>query len=150
MRFCSICKEPEDKSPWGADHSRCLSCLAERRMARYYANQEEEKRKALEYFNRNREKILTRNRLDNKLIRSRLFSHYGGKCVCCGESDDRFLTMDHTDGGGRKHRATLSGGAKGLYRWIIKNGYPQNFQVLCYNCNCGKHRNGGTCPHEES
>lgn len=22
------------------------------------------------------------------------------------------------------------------------------YQLLCFNCNCGRHRNGGVCPHK--
>ncbi len=36
-----------------------------------------------------------------------------------------------------------------LYRWIIKNNFPEEFQILCFNCNSGRHINGGICPHEE-
>lgn len=25
--------------------------------------------------------------------------------------------------------------------------YPEGYQVLCYNCNCGKSINNGICPH---
>jgi hypothetical protein len=31
---------------------------------------------------------------------------------------------------------------------IIRNGYPPDFEILCFNCNCGKAVNGGICPHE--
>ena len=27
--------------------------------------------------------------------------------------------------------------------------FPEGFQILCFNCNAGKHRNGGRCPHEQ-
>ena len=25
---------------------------------------------------------------------------------------------------------------------------PDTIQILCFNCNCGRARNGGICPHE--
>jgi len=31
------------------------------------------------------------------------------------------------------------------YRWVIKNNFPANFQVLCHNCNHGKRINHGIC-----
>lgn len=34
-----------------------------------------------------------------------------------------------------------------LYRHIIEHGFPDSFQVLCYNCNCAK-RNRSWCPHQ--
>jgi hypothetical protein len=32
---------------------------------------------------------------------------------------------------------------------IIKSGFPNSFQILCYNCNNGKRMNRGVCPHQE-
>jgi hypothetical protein len=29
-----------------------------------------------------------------------------------------------------------------------QQGYPAGLQVLCYNCNISKHRNGGVCEHK--
>lgn len=34
-----------------------------------------------------------------------------------------------------------------MYRWAILNGFPDELQLLCFNCNCGRQRNGGVCPH---
>jgi len=80
-----------------------------------------------------------------------VFIHYGGnppKCACCGESGLRFLTIDHINNDGGKHRKLGLTGAR-LYRWLIKNNFPKEFQILCYNCNCGRARNGGICPHKK-
>jgi hypothetical protein len=64
-----------------------------------------------------------------------------------------FLSLDHIDGGGNKHRKELFGdkGESGLslYRWAKNNGYPPIFQVLCMNCNHAKHVLG-VCPHQKS
>lgn len=78
--------------------------------------------------------------------RALVISHYGSQCACCGESQDVFLALDHIDGGGNKHRKELK--SKSLWDWIIKNNFPDGFQVLCHNCNAGKYRNGGVCPHK--
>ena len=70
--------------------------------------------------------------------------HYGEKCVCCGENENKFLCIDHIKGGGRKHRATA--GVTHFYRWIADNGFPNYLQVLCHNCNMAKGFYG-KCPH---
>lgn len=87
--------------------------------------------------------------------RENIFNHYGWKCACCGESNPKFLTIDHIDNNGAVHRATSFTNKNSkhvagviMYRWIRKHGYPDNFQTLCFNCNCGKQRNDGTCPHK--
>jgi predicted restriction endonuclease len=87
------------------------------------------------------------NRMKNKL---KVLTHYGGnppKCACCGETIFDFLTMDHIDGGGIKQFKQIGYGTA-FYNWLIKNNYPEGFQVLCYNCNCGRSHNKGICPHQ--
>lgn len=76
---------------------------------------------------------------------------YGGKCACCGETTPEFLTIDHINNDGAQHRkeTKLKGGRR-FYAWLKRNGFPKDgLQLLCFNCNCGKQINGGTCPHEK-
>lgn len=77
-----------------------------------------------------------------------VLGHYGRECACCGEQNELFLTIDHINNDGAKMRKE-HGVSLTLYRWLIKNGFPEGFRTLCYNCNCGRARNGGVCPHEE-
>lgn len=74
---------------------------------------------------------------------------YGGVfCACCGETEERFLTIDHINGCTKAQRkAEGTGGA--LYRWLRAHGYPPGYQVLCFNCNMGREKNGGICPHRD-
>jgi hypothetical protein len=30
----------------------------------------------------------------------------------------------------------------------VKNAFPDTITLLCFNCNCGKGRNKGVCPHK--
>lgn len=70
------------------------------------------------------------------------------KCSCCGESILEFLTIDHINGGGGKHRSELKRGSGDIYRWLKSNNYPEGFQVLCFNCNSSKHYGNGVCAHK--
>lgn len=81
-------------------------------------------------------------------IKQEVVKHYGGECACCGQSELTFLTIDHVNNDGARHRQEI-GGAHELRAWLKANRYPEGFQVLCFNCNDGRHFNGGTCPHEE-
>ena len=74
--------------------------------------------------------------------------HYGNKCACCGETDPLFLTIDHMNNDGAEHRRG-KGTASNICIWLIRNNFPEGFQLMCYNCNCGRARNGGVCPHQE-
>jgi hypothetical protein len=74
-------------------------------------------------------------------------SMYGQKCNCpgCTESSKSFLTLDHVQNDGHKERQNLN-------RWDICRAAtdhycPEKYQVLCFNCNCGKNKNKGVCPH---
>jgi hypothetical protein len=104
--------------------------------------------KAAKWQAANPEKRRGHRRKYRESIRDAVFDHYGRTCACCGEDEIRFLTIDHKNGGGRKHRAEVGRGAD-FHRWLRDNGFPPEFQTLCYNCNCAK---GffGKCPHEEA
>jgi hypothetical protein len=75
------------------------------------------------------------------------FNHYGNTCACCGESIKKFLSIDHIDGGGTKHRKKIK---DKICVWLYRNNFPEGFQTLCFNCNWGKHINGGICPHKSN
>ena len=69
------------------------------------------------------------------LVRQRVLSHYGGSCAVCGITDPAFLTIDHVDGGGEKHRQQIGSVGFAFYEWLMKNDFPPGFQVLCWNHN---------------
>jgi predicted restriction endonuclease len=83
-------------------------------------------------------------------LRTEVLAHYGHRCACCGETENRFLSIDHINNDGAEHRrqSKLQAGNP-MYRWLKKNNFPQDFQLLCHNCNMAKGFYG-QCPHEES
>ena len=87
------------------------------------------------------------------ICRNEVFAAYGGyRCNCCGESESMFLSIDHVDNNGAQERKAglYSGSGYSFYRWLRKTGFPSGYQVLCMNCQVGKHKNGGVCPHQTS
>lgn len=79
-------------------------------------------------------------------LRQRILDAYGNRCACCGETTPEFLTVDHFNNDGAEHRK-LIGHGNHFYKWLAKHGFPQeDFQLLCWNCNCAKGRYGA-CPH---
>jgi hypothetical protein len=84
-----------------------------------------------------------------KLIYEVLLHYSNGdlKCDCCGERSIQFLTIDHINGGGRKEFAA-HGSSKNLYRYLIRSNFPEGYRVYCMNCNFGRQRNMGECPHK--
>lgn len=83
--------------------------------------------------------------------RDEVFAAYGGyRCACCGETERMFLSIDHIHNDGnveRKSGAYRSSGTA-FYLWLCKHKFPPGYQVLCMNCQVGKHKNGGVCPHQ--
>jgi hypothetical protein len=114
----------------------------------YYA---EHKRERLAYNRRPENQVKRRANCRNAGLRVKdiVFSVYGRVCVCCGENNPDLLTLDHVEGNGKQHRKTAGSTLKGygLYRWIIRNNFPPTFQTMCWNCNCGRAKNNGVCPH---
>jgi hypothetical protein len=96
--------------------------------------------------NYNPEKEYARQLDQRTKLRKEVFSKYGGCCKCCGENNIGFLNIDHIneDGAERRRKGEWKGVA--LYRWIKRNGFPSDMQILCYNCNIAKHIYG-ECPH---
>lgn len=92
-----------------------------------------------------------KSRLQHQRNKDAVFEAYGGyKCACCGEEEQSFLSIDHIDNDGHIQRKNkdYSCSGTGFYSWLRKNEFPPNFQVLCMNCQIGKHKNGGVCPHQ--
>jgi hypothetical protein len=79
-------------------------------------------------------------------LRLDAIAHYGGKCMCCGETEEAFLSIDHINGGGNEHRKKVH---RHIGLWLKKNNYPDGFQILCHNCNQAKGYYG-ICPHQKS
>lgn len=121
---------------------------------------------ARRYYQKNRDKILAQTKKyseehkaerDRKMLvwtkayrcklRRQIFEAYGCKCACCGECEEKFLAIDHVNNDGAIERKQYGAGV-GLLRKIIREKYPDSYQLLCHNCNVGKHLNGGICPHK--
>lgn len=84
------------------------------------------------------------------LLKLEVLQHYGGaRCACCGETTIGFLTIDHTDDSGGAHRKETKCKGSAYYRWLKSHNFPQlPIVVMCYNCNVGRFRNSGICPHK--
>jgi hypothetical protein len=101
-----------------------------------------------EWRRKHRKQINENIKRCNQRLRIEVLEAYGGKCACCGETEIKFLSIDHVEGNGAAHRRDVvkSGGGQQFWRWLKKNNYPSGFQVLCHNCNMAK-AFYGSCPH---
>jgi len=127
------------------------------------SNPDDVRERAKKYRTENRDKI-NKKRRENHFkykekqkeyrdnLKLKVFNHYCNgdihcQCPNCPETNPKFLTLDHINGGGNQQRREL-GSSTAIYKWIIDNNYPEGYQVLCANCNFGRQMYG-VCPHEK-
>src|SRR3990167_6724171 len=108
------------------------------------------------YARNDRERVLKNSKKYRLWIRHEALLAYAEKgrqleCKCCQLSEEDFLSLDHIEGNGNRHRKEVMDNSKqagtGFYYWLKRSGWPSGYQVLCYNCNFAKGFNGH-CPHQ--
>ena len=68
----------------------------------------------------------------NKEGRRIALDYYGNRCSKCGYNQDlRALDFDHINNDGANFRKTVSN----IGPWLVRNDFPEEFQLLCRNCN---------------
>lgn len=147
MKRCTKCQndKPFARFFWrkqrNAWRSWCKDCVKQASRRWYQENPEKARRIYCDAARRRSERL-----------RHQVFAHYSSgepKCACCKETGFRFLTLDHTNNNGGEHRREVGDGLS-THIWLVRNGFPNGFQVLCWNCQMGKVFNGGICPHQEA
>lgn len=104
---------------------------------------------AKKYRIKYRDKIRKRENAHLQKLRIKALTYYGGvppECRCCKEKYIEFLSLDHINGGGNKHREKIK---RSIWFWLQSKNYPKGFQVLCHNCNSAK-AFYKRCPHENN
>ena len=139
---CTKCK----KQVRGKNGFLCERCNKKRHREHYLKNRAKYILKAEMWRERNPERSKKHRRDSNRRLRQKALDAYGRTCACCGETEEKFLSIDHIKGGGGKHRRQI--GSSHIYSWLKKNNYPKGFQTLCHNCNMAKGFYG-KCPHQE-
>lgn len=115
----------------------------------------EKQQASLGYYHRTKlarkEKIEQQRRLFRDKAKRECFEAYGNKCVCCGESNHGFLTIDHINNDGFKEKNGNRSRKRGGFifcAWLRKQGWPKEFRLLCWNCNSGRaYTEDKQCPH---
>lgn len=147
---CSSCGGTERTPSLNAAYEtgvrwRCARC--HRKDVKNWVKKNPEKRADIRrrYYLKYREKY----RREHWSLKLEVFMNMGGECVCCGEQDIRFLTLDHINGGGAKHRRSVGNSTIEVYKDVQRQGYPKDkFRLYCWNCHMAT-RFGDLCPHKE-
>ena len=81
-------------------------------------------------------------------FRAKILAAYGGFCKCCGENIPEFLELHHKNNDGHAHRKEIGANSEALYRWLVKNNFPDTMELICANCHNAESFYGG-CPHKK-
>jgi hypothetical protein len=175
--WCKECHRSAKKHCYPRDRVRAVAYsrrywaehrdeLCAKRRLRYLHNRDEERAKFREarledpekynqrgrdWRQRNREsyneRAKTRQREQRHRLKEEMFTAYGRRCWCCGETTEEFLSLDHLNDDGAEHRGRV-GGTMCVLRDLRRRGWPkEGYAVACMNCNWAR-RYGGTCPHQ--
>lgn len=142
MKMCMACQTPyptEDFTPnpgrrrslaEGRLSSTCSKCRARRAKERREGRHEMSPDKRAEYLAGRRDYM--------RQFRAKILAAYGGFCKCCGESIPEFLELHHKNNDGHAHRKEIGANSESLYRWLVKNNFPDTMELICANCHAAE------------
>ena len=157
QKVCSLCHQAYPATPDFFHHqitgtfglsTRCTYCNSAKAKKYRAAHLDQEKAYFESYYAANKQKISDYHKRHRQQLRLLVLSHYSNgtpTCACCRESRFEFLTLDHIHNNGAAHKRQVGRGQ--VYYSIRDAGFPPEYQVLCFNCNCAK-GTYGICPHE--
>ena len=103
-------------------------------------------------ISKDKEWIKVRQKNIRNKKRKEVVDFLGGKCTCCGETEYKFLAIDHINNDGARHRRDNFSAKSHLHQVVINDGLEKaklKYQILCHNCNFAKSHWKG-CPHNNS
>jgi hypothetical protein len=149
MKRCTQCGKRKDVSEFYNRKAECRKCSNARSVEWAKQHRERATRNSRKWRKNNPEKvkeIVRRNHLKRKKLCIVKYGKNGG-CVCCGEKEISFLSLDHIKDNGAKDKRKYGPGERLRYWMIIRDKFPEGLQTLCFNCQWGKRIYKGFCPH---
>jgi hypothetical protein len=118
------------------------------RAAYYKKNSLKLRQKQFEYRTKNKNRDRGKGKqyyLEHYLdLKKQIYEILGNKCVICGITNNKFLTVDHINNDGAEKRKKYHGNYN---EWmdLKKRGWPieeirGNYRILCWNHNCSMRR----------
>lgn len=159
-RTCKKCSQEKDieefplyNAKQGKRRYECNSCQRGRMNSYYEGSKPKRLKGARDRYHANPAAVWSPERKERayKLARERkqkyleqVLAMYGPVCVACGEDTPIFLTIDHIHNDGwEKRKENYREAGIAFYLDILRNGKRHDLEILCFNCNYGKNRNGG-------
>ena len=151
IKICQTCRKSflptqypggriEDRRTYGKRKYCSKTCadIGKRKYERdWYEKHKEDIRKQKRenmrrYRRENPEIHRERSRKATRHLKEKVFNMYGHVCQCCGFEDIRALTLDHVNNNGAEERKAL--GERGPYRRALTSYKPDEYRILCMNC----------------
>ncbi len=159
IKKCQRCKLPKDlrsfnicRSSKDGRQGRCRVC--DREYNAIHRDIHREKYRVAKaaggrrYYKKDPEKYKKSARESRARLRAEFLTEYGGICECCGESEPKFLTLEHKRRDGGFHRKQVGNTSSAVVRDLKKRGWPKDdYGILCFNCNLAT-ADGSVCPHQ--
>src|SRR6185437_16214029 len=130
--ICRDCKQSKEKHELATGKTGviCRECHRKRNNKYRASNLEKARESYRKWYANHGQKHLDATKRRYDALRQQIFEHYGRECACCGEREPDFLTLDHINGGGTKHRKSVG---QRVYADLRKRGFPTGFRTLCWN-----------------
>ena len=153
-KICPKCKTlkpismfSKDKTTKTGYRSYCRECCRKYRRIYYKANQRKLIQRTKDWNIENPGKANKYMKKRRQKIKKEVMEGYGGECVCCGESELAFLTIEHKLKDGPQHLKYNNNSSLKIYIDVIDRDFPDEYTVLCMNCNFAT-RYDKICPHQ--
>lgn len=119
----------ERKRNWDIKNKDHIKEYAKNRYYKNYISDKESRRKILDYKHE--------RQVNLRLEVLYWYSNGEMKCKECGTSYYEFLAVDHINNNGYEHRSSgeLRKYSNDIVKYLIKNNFPEGYQILCHNCN---------------
>ena len=99
-----------------------------------------------------RERCSKKSAAQRRIVRLEVIERYGGRCVCCGNSNPKYLELDHKNDDGNVEREALPSSIRGAryFKMVLSQPKREDLQILCANCHGAKRYGGCTASdHDE-
>ena len=140
---CSVCRvnlteENCRPSIYKRGSGYCNNCINKWTKEWYKNHQEYAGEKRRRYWTLERRLAKRREAKESKM---QVIAHYSNGTMSCGNPYGEHnlpylktlaLTVDHIGGGGSRHRRKLRYWS--IYKWLVVEGFPSGYQILCMNC----------------
>lgn len=126
-------RNKDGKASW------CKQCHREYTIRRQKENPEKMNVATMRWAKKNPEKVKATHRKRYVKDKKEIMSRLGNKCVCCGEAELEFLSLDHINNDGHLDRKVTGCSGVSFYAYLLRKvefleEKIKTLRILCMNC----------------